>query len=137
MGISYCISRLKSFLLIYSLTICNNGGSIGGYCILLDYLLDRWKKDESIKRVRQWGSKCDWQDRWFRSPIHWAVLHKNIDALKILLKHGCSPRPPKPKVNSGKRTSGKVEYPEEMCERLYGEEKIGKDILDVLNNNNT
>jgi len=35
----------------------------GGYCLLLDYLLNRWKKDDSIKAVKQWGSKCDWQDR--------------------------------------------------------------------------
>jgi acyl-CoA synthetase (AMP-forming)/AMP-acid ligase II len=35
----------------------------GGYCILLDYLLTRWNADESIKAVKQWGAKCDWQDR--------------------------------------------------------------------------
>lgn len=35
----------------------------GGYCILLDYLLNRWNADESIKAVQQWGDKCDWQDR--------------------------------------------------------------------------
>ena len=36
----------------------------GGYCILLEYLLTRWEQDESIKTVTQWGSKCDWQDRY-------------------------------------------------------------------------
>lgn len=35
----------------------------GGHCILLDYLLDRWKSDGTIKAVKQWGIKCDWQDR--------------------------------------------------------------------------
>lgn len=35
----------------------------GGHRILLTYLLKRWKEDISIKAVRQWGSKCDWQDR--------------------------------------------------------------------------
>jgi acyl-coenzyme A synthetase/AMP-(fatty) acid ligase len=36
----------------------------GGYSILLEYLLNRWKEDDSIKAVEQWGSKCDWQDRY-------------------------------------------------------------------------
>jgi len=108
----------------------------GGYIILLDYLLDRWKQDESIKEVPQWGSKCDWQDRWFRTPVHWAVLHINIDALRVLLKHGCSPYPPKPKRNSKKRrTSGAVEYPLEICERLYNQNEIGKEIISLLKKN--
>ncbi len=119
---SYIISQL--------LTSTNSGG----YSILLDYLLDLWQKDDRIVAVKQWGTKCDWQDRWFRTPVHWAVLHKNIDALKVLLKHGCSSRPPKPKVNSGKRTSGKVEYPEEICERLHGDDKLGMEILSLLKN---
>jgi len=36
----------------------------GGYIILLEHLLNRWKEDDSIKAVKQWGSKCDWQDRY-------------------------------------------------------------------------
>ena len=109
----------------------------GGYCILLDHLLNLWKEDDKIKRVPQWGFKCDWQDRWFRTPVHWAVLHKNVNILKILLKHGCSPHPPKPKLNSSKRTSGKIESPEEICERLYGKETAGKEIMDLLRNSSS
>lgn len=69
---------------------------------------------------------------WFRSPVHWAVLHGKVGALQILLEHGCTPVPPKPKGNSEKRTSGAIEYPREMCDRIYGDSEIGKQMAELL-----
>jgi hypothetical protein len=60
------------------------------------------------------------------------VLHNNIGALEVLLQHGCAPYPPKPKVNSGKRTSGAIEFPVDICERLYGDSNVGKEIKELL-----
>lgn len=69
---------------------------------------------------------------WFRTSVHWAVLHNNVRALEILLQHGCNPYPPKPRVNVAKRTSGAIEFPSEMCERLYGHSKSGETIQSLL-----
>ena len=64
--------------------------------------------------------------------MHWAVMHGKIEALRVLLRNGCSPHPPKPKVNSGKRTSGAIEYPTEICDRLHGETELGTQIHSIL-----
>jgi ankyrin repeat protein len=57
------------------------------------------------------------------SPVHWAILNGRLEALKVLLQHGCSAMPPRPKRNN--RSSAAVESPLEICERLYGV-KAGK-----------
>lgn len=67
------------------------------------------------------GGTFDWRDRWFRTPVHWAILNGNLTALQILLEHGCHADPPKPKANIGnKSTNAAIETPLEMCNRLYG-----------------
>ena len=105
-----------------------------GYCKLLIFLLNAWSKDETIKEVKAWGTKFDCQDRWFRTPVHWAVLNGNVEALEILIKGGCSAKPLKPKKGvSNRATSVAIESPIEICERLYGkEEGLGKIIHDIL-----
>ena len=92
----------------------------GGFCKLLLFLMERWACDQNIRAVASWGTKFDFQDRWFRTAVHWAVLNGNTSALSILLENGCNPSPPKPKSNTSKRsTSGAIESPIEICERLY------------------
>jgi hypothetical protein len=75
-------------------------------------------------------------DRWFRTPVHWAVLNQRVEALHILLEGGCSASPPKPRAGVSKRqTSVIIETPLEMCNRLYGEsDDIGKTISAMLRN---
>jgi ankyrin repeat protein len=64
--------------------------------------------------------------------VHWAVLHGKVDALRVLLRHGCSPHPPKPKTSAGKRTSGAVEFPTETCDRLYAGTEVGNQMHVLL-----
>ena len=59
----------------------------------------------------------NWLDRWYRTPVHWAVINGRLEALKVALDLGCTSTPYKPK--SGKRTSVAMEYPLELCDRLY------------------
>lgn len=112
---------------------CLHCATRGGYRLLLQFLLQRWEMDKNIKAVPLWGiCKADWQDRWHRSCVHWAVLHGRVNILKILLQHGCSAEPPKPK-SGAKRTSGAVEFPIEICERLYSESsEVGVQIRNLL-----
>jgi acyl-CoA synthetase (AMP-forming)/AMP-acid ligase II len=92
-----------------------------GYVHLLTFLIDLWEKDDRIKPNKLWGpSKFDWQDRWFRTPIHWAVLNGKLLALKILLNH-CSATPLLPR-KSKNRSSVAIESPIQICERLYDTE---------------
>ncbi len=100
-------------------------------CRLLKYLLQQWESDDRIKANKAWGSsKFDWQDRWFRTPVHWAVLNGKVDALRLLLDH-CSPTPPLPK-NSNQRSTIAVETPLEICERLYADSETGKHMKRLL-----
>mmetsp|Transcript_20166 Transcript_20166/g.34709 ORF Transcript_20166/g.34709 Transcript_20166/m.34709 type:complete len:108 (-) Transcript_20166:325-648(-) len=82
------------------------------------------------------GRIYDWQDRWFRTPVHWAVLNGRTSSLQILLDGGCSAFPPKPKSGVSKRaTSVIIESPLEMSVRLYGDaDGIGKEIAFLLRN---
>lgn len=74
-------------------------------------------------------------DRWFRTPVHWAVLNQRIDALGVLLYHGASASPAKPKSGVSKRSTNVIiETPLEMCSRLYGDSDIGKQISSMLDN---
>jgi len=59
-------------------------------------------------------------------------MHGKIEALGVLLRNGCSTNPPKPKVDAGKRTSGAIEYPTEICDQLHGETKLGSQIQSIL-----
>ena len=74
-----------------------------GHVELLKYILNQWRiaaettgmKFKSNNNVP--GRIYDWYDRWFRTPVHWAVLNGRTKALQILLDGGCSAFPPKPK----------------------------------------
>lgn len=105
-----------------------------GYCNLLQFIMKAWNDDNEIRAFKAWGTKFDWQDRWFRTPVHWAVLNGNVKALEILIKGGCSANPMKPReAVSSRSTSAAIESPLEICERLYGTEVgIGKQIKDIL-----
>lgn len=109
-----------------------------GFTHLLQFLIERWISDPSIRPVLLWGeSKLDWQDRWFRTPLHWSILHSHYEAVRILIEYGASvsPKQPKLKFKIGKRTSGTLESPLEICIRLYGEnpqDGVGKKIMNAL-----
>ena len=109
-----------------------------GFTRLLQFLIERWISDPNIRPVLLWGeSKLDWQDRWFRTPLHWSVLHSHYEAVRLLIIYGAStsPKQPKLKFKVGKRTSGTLESPLEICVRLYGNEpqdEVGKKILNAL-----
>ena len=65
----------------------------------------------------------DMRDNWGRTPVHWAVLHGNIQVLEILLRNGFSADPPK-RNDSRRRTSVANESPMEICSRLYENDPI-------------
>jgi ankyrin repeat protein len=69
-------------------------------------------------------------DRWFRSAVHWATLNGRVQALKLLLDHGCNPAPGKRKTN--KYTSLVTETPLEICKRLYGGTDKGNEMEEIL-----
>ncbi|MGK3744643.1 MAG: hypothetical protein ACI90V_011503 [Bacillariaceae sp.] len=69
-------------------------------------------------------------DRWFRSAVHWATLNGRVQALRLLLDHGCNPAPGKRKTN--KYTSLVTETPLEICKRLYGDTDKGNEIEEML-----
>lgn len=112
-----------------------------GHCELLKYIMAQWKiaaetigiKFTSHGNVA--GSIYDWHDKWFRTPVHWAVLNGRTSALRILLDGGCSAFPPKPKSRVSKRTTSVIiETPLEMCLRLYDDAHgTGKEIEATLN----
>eukprot|EP00984_Skeletonema_dohrnii_P023243 scaffold12335_cov116-Skeletonema_dohrnii-CCMP3373.AAC.2 len=109
---------------------------------LLKFVLLEWKaasnapKGIKFKSHGKLGSIYDWHDRWYRTPVHWAILNKRIETLRVLLDGGCSASPPKPKQGVSKRsTSVLIETPMEMCQRLYGDkEGVGKEISTMLQN---
>ena len=111
-----------------------------GHPKLLQYLMSAWKRagDEGTIHIYPTGIKggrYDWQDRWFRTPVHWAVLNGNVKALKVLLAGGCSPNPSRPKASIvNRKTSAAVESPLEICERIYGfDSEKGREIQSLLN----
>lgn len=107
---------------------------------LLKFILVEWKTASTgpngikFKSHGKIGSIYDWYDRWYRTPVHWAILNKRIETLRVLLDGGCSACPPKPKQGVSKRsTSVLIETPMEMCQRLYGDEDgVGKEIITML-----
>ena len=109
-----------------------------GHCRLLEFLMDQWREACEQQRIRGYGkaytgSPFDWLDRWGRTPVHWTVLNGRVDALRVLIRGGCSPNPPK--VGAGKATSVALESPLEICLRLYGDrDGIGAEIVQILAN---
>jgi acyl-coenzyme A synthetase/AMP-(fatty) acid ligase/ankyrin repeat protein len=74
----------------------------------------------------------DFQDKWFRSALHWAVLHGNVRAAALLLKEGIHPSPYKPRPNSNRQTSMLAETPLEICRRLHGGSDKGIEMEQIL-----
>jgi ankyrin repeat protein len=108
-----------------------------GHRKLLKYLMKCWSSLGDATNANKDKSKVkaspyDWTDRWFRTPVHWAVLNGRVEALKVLLDGGCSPNPPKPKSN--RQTSVAIESPLEICERLYGDDSnaTGRQLRELL-----
>jgi acyl-coenzyme A synthetase/AMP-(fatty) acid ligase/ankyrin repeat protein len=95
-----------------------------GHTHMLRFLLSRWRAALESGTIRYYddrhkGGKLDWMDHWYRTPVHWAVLNGNVEALEILLDEGFSPDPPLPPSSiSNKGTSVVVESPLQICERL-------------------
>jgi len=111
-----------------------------GHCKLLRYLMQCWAsvgkgtdtKNNKKNNLKLRDVPYDWRDRWFRTPVHWAVLNGKVKALQVLLEGGCSPDPPKPKSN--RRTSVAMESPLEICDRLYSDSanNTGRQMRELL-----
>ena len=98
-----------------------------GHCQMLRYLLTQWKIGLDDGRVKYYdskhkGGKLDWLDKWYRTPVHWAVLNCRAGALEVLLREGCSANPPLPSNRgASKGTSVQIESPIEIYQRLCNE----------------
>ena len=111
-----------------------------GHCQLLRYLMDQWRETTETAGIHFKphhnvpGRIFDWQDRWYRTPVHWAVLNQRTAALRILLDGGCSAFPSKPKCSvSSQATTVLIERPLEICLRLYGDSAgVGAEISSLL-----
>jgi len=95
-----------------------------GHCAILEHVIAEHQSSYTGKvPLKQF---LEFQDRWFRSAVHWATLNKRVRALKLLLEKGCDPEPYKPRSNN-KYTSMTAETPLEICRRLHaGTEKGNK-----------
>ena len=115
-----------------------HAGARSGHPKLLRYLMSSWTKAGDEGKIHIYpagikGGRYDWQDRWFRTPVHWAVLNGNVEALAILLEGGCSPSPCRPKASVvSKKTSAALESPLEICERVHGDTEKGIAIRKLL-----
>jgi len=109
-----------------------------GHCKLLGYLMNQWRIAVAATGIKFEvrtisGRDFDWRDRWYRTPVHWAVLNQRITSLRILLDGGCSAFPPQPNFLVTKRsTSAKIESPLEICERLYCDDYAIRDKIRAL-----
>ena len=118
-----------------------HAGARSGHPKLLRYLMSSWTKAGDEGKIHIYpegikGGRYDWQDRWFRTPVHWAVLNGNVEALKILLEGGCSSNPRRPKASVvNRKTSAAVESPMEICERIHGDSEKGVAIRKLLEDN--
>lgn len=99
-----------------------------GHCQLLRFLMDKWQRSVATDPRRT--ESFNWRDNWARTPVHWAVLNGNIEALQILLEMGCDAHPRKP--SSIGSSSVANESPTEICQRLYGSSDLGKRMMAVL-----
>ena len=115
-----------------------HAGARSGHPKLLRYLMSSWTKAGDEGKIHIYpagikGGRYDWQDRWFRTPVHWAVLNGNVEALAILLEGGCSPNPCRPKASVvSKKTSAALESPIEICDRIHGDTENGIAIRKLL-----
>jgi hypothetical protein len=106
-----------------------------GFVHVLDYVMARWNNEFIPQDPIKFGETLDWRDHWSRTPVHWAILNGKVDALRVLLKNGCSPKPSKPKKNLASNVA--LETPIELCERIYGTSPMGREIKNLLDNAQT
>lgn len=65
-----------------------------GHCRLLKYIMDKWRDASEAFGIHFKshnnipGRIYDWNDRWYRTPVHWAVLNQRVAALGVLLDGG-------------------------------------------------
>uniref|UniRef100_A0A0G4GP81 AMP-dependent synthetase/ligase domain-containing protein n=1 Tax=Chromera velia CCMP2878 TaxID=1169474 RepID=A0A0G4GP81_9ALVE len=70
---------------------------------------------DGVSRLRT----LDWRDRWGRTPVHWAVVNCQPQALAALLKCGADPDPlALPEGKARHQTSLRIERPIEVARRL-------------------
>jgi len=101
-----------------------------GHIAILEYAIEEHQSDRYTGPVPLMQF-LEFQDKWFRSALHWAVLHGHVKAVKILLEKGSDPLPYKPRSNN-KQTSMATETPLEICKRLYGTSEKGIEIEKML-----
>ena len=101
-----------------------------GHVAILKYVIEEHQSTRYNGPVplRQF---LEFQDKWFRSALHWAVLHGRVEAVKVLLEKGSNPSPYKPRSNN-KQTSMMTETPLEICKRLHGSSDKGIKIEKLL-----
>jgi ankyrin repeat protein len=102
-----------------------------GHVRVLRHVMKTWH-DIYISVYEQKRDSLNWRDKWSRTPVHWAVLNKHVDALRVLIEMGCNAHPAKTHRKTGKRSSIDEESPEEICIRLYQSSEVGKQILAIL-----
>jgi hypothetical protein len=94
-----------------------------GDTTLTQYAIDLWKEGGKTGQVPttygvEYGGIWDWRDRWYRTPVHWAVLNGHLSTLELLLEAGCDPSPP-PSRRPNRSTSAENETPMQICDRLF------------------
>jgi acyl-CoA synthetase (AMP-forming)/AMP-acid ligase II/ankyrin repeat protein len=110
-----------------------------GNCRVLQYAIEQFQQDPACKTKRERASSnnhnddviWNWRDRWMRTPVHWAVLNGHVPALRVLLLQADAlPDPTMPPSN--RQSSAAVESPMELCQRLYGDSELGRQMQQLL-----
>jgi ankyrin repeat protein len=70
-------------------------------------------------------------DRWQRTPVHWAVLNGHIEALRSLLEHGAAPNPKTCIRILRLRTHLITETPMEIAHRVHKDNPLFEKILNM------
>ena len=76
---------------------------------------------ENISLISELGCKLDTQDRWGRTPIHWAILNGHEEFVDALLDLGCNPNnvPKSRRAGKERQTSLHKESPLDLAWRKF------------------